>query len=67
MSCLGDLYIGAFYNCVVCKISSSTGIISTFAGGAGCGMFIGEGVVATSAWLYYPSGVALDSVGMHAF
>ena len=42
------------------KVTSSTGLISTFAG-TGTGGFSGDGSAATSATLNYPRGVAVDS------
>ncbi len=40
----------------------STGIITTFAG-TGTGSYSGDNGAATSATLYQPAGVALDSSG----
>jgi uncharacterized protein (TIGR03437 family) len=67
----GNLYIADMYNCLVRKVVTSTGIISTVAGtitvfgthrvGA-CG-YSGDGGSATSAWLHYPLAVAADALG----
>ncbi|MHB8514405.1 MAG: NHL repeat-containing protein [Dehalococcoidia bacterium] len=59
----GDLYIGD--SCHVRKVAG--GIISTIAGVGtglpnGCG-YSGDGGPATSAWLFGPEGVAVDSAG----
>ncbi len=48
-------------NCRVRKVSSS-GSISTIAGNGTCG-FSGDGGPATSAELYFPEGLAVDSAG----
>ena len=57
---LGNVYIVDTGNHVIRKITASTGIITTV---AGKGIFTGDGGVATSASLYFPGGVALDSSG----
>jgi sugar lactone lactonase YvrE len=57
----GNLYIADYYNNVVRKVDTS-GNISTFAGNGTQG-YSGDGGPATSAELYYPAGVALDSAG----
>ncbi len=44
------------------EVTVSTGIISTIAG-TGASSFSGDGGSATSAALYYPRGVTLDSSG----
>ena len=58
----GDMYIADTYNCVIRKVTKSTGIITTVAGNnaAGCG-YSGDGAVATSAQLAYPVQVVVDS------
>jgi Abnormal spindle-like microcephaly-assoc'd, ASPM-SPD-2-Hydin/NHL repeat len=59
---LDNVYIADEYNCVIRKVSGGT--ISTFAGDhtLGCG-YSGDSGAATSAQLYYPTGVAVDSSG----
>ncbi|MBL1083542.1 RICIN domain-containing protein [Streptomyces actinomycinicus] len=57
----GTVYIGDQHNHRVRKITPD-GQISTVAG-TGTANFRGDGGPATAAWLYYPSGVAVDSTG----
>jgi len=57
----GNLYIADTNNHRLRKLSPG-GIISTVAG-TGAGGFTGDGGPATSAYLYYPRGVALDGSG----
>jgi beta-lactam-binding protein with PASTA domain len=64
----GNLYIADYYNNVVRLVSVATGIINTVAGngtgaGTGNGGYSGDGGPATSAQLYGPSSVYLDSAG----
>ena len=57
----GNIYFTDMYNHCVRKVSPS-GIITTVAG-AGTAGYSGDGGPATSAQLYYPSGLALDGSG----
>ncbi len=57
------MYIADQYNHRIRKVTVSTGIITTIAGN-GDSSFTGDGGVATSAALNYPTGVALDSSGI---
>jgi len=57
----GNLFISDSYNNVVRKVDT-TGRITTVAGN-GTGSFFGDGGPATSAQLFYPSGIAIDSAG----
>jgi len=57
---LGNVYIVEEYNHCVRKVTISTGIITTVAGTGSQG-FSGDGGPATSATLYRPMGVAVDS------
>jgi uncharacterized protein (TIGR03437 family) len=57
---VGNLYIADFGNNVVRKVSG--GVITTVAGNGMYG-FGGDNAQATSAELWYPSGVAVDSAG----
>ncbi len=57
----GDLYIADFYNQRIRKVDPS-GIITTVAGNGMPG-YAGDNGPATSARLYYPNGVAVDSTG----
>jgi len=58
----GNLYIADGYNYRVRKVSTS-GIITTVVGTGNCCGYTGDGGPATSAWLYVPSGVAVDAAG----
>jgi uncharacterized protein (TIGR03437 family) len=57
----GNLYIADGPNGRV-RVVNSSGIISTFAGDGSYG-WAGDGALAVNASLFYPSGVAVDSVG----
>ena len=61
-SLLGNVYIADSDNDRIRKVTVSTGIITTIAG-TGSGSYGGDGSQATSAALYYPGGVAVDSSG----
>jgi sugar lactone lactonase YvrE len=58
----GNLYIADSGHNTVRKVTAGTGIISTVAG-SGTSGYSGDGGAATSAELYSPAGVALDSAG----
>ena len=60
---IGNVYIADYLNQRVRKVTVSTGIITTIAGSGGTGGYSGDNGQATSATLYYPSGVAVDSSG----
>ena len=62
MSNIGNVYIADTYNNRIRKVTVSTGIITTIAG-TGTGSYSGDDGAATSATLYYPTGVALDASG----
>jgi hypothetical protein len=59
---LGNIYIAEYYNNRIRKVTVSTGIITTIAG-TGTGSYSGDNGPATSAALYEPIGVAVDSSG----
>ena len=59
------MFIADSYNHRVRKVTVSTGIITTIAG-TGASSFSGDEGAATSATLYYPSGVKVDSSGKAA-
>jgi sugar lactone lactonase YvrE len=68
----GNLYISDNYDYVVRKVTASTGVITTIAGAQGRTCIgntnypscqIGDGGLATSAALAYPTGLAVDSAG----
>lgn len=64
----GNLLIADFRNNVIRKVTAATGLISTVAGngygaGTGDGGYSGDGGPATSARLYYPADVKVDSAG----
>ncbi len=58
----GNVYFNDFSNYRVRKITSSTGIITTYAG-TGSASYSGDGGVASSAALYNPNGLAIDTAG----
>jgi uncharacterized protein (TIGR03437 family) len=58
----GNLYIADSINHVVRKVTTG-GTITTIAGTGEAGGFSGDGGLATQAELYYPDGLAVDSVG----
>jgi type IX secretion system substrate protein/NHL repeat-containing protein len=58
---LGNLYFSDQANNVIRKINVTTGIISTFAGNGTQG-YSGDGGGATSAQLYYPTGLHFDKL-----
>lgn len=58
-----NVYIGDSENHVIRKMTVSTGIISTIAG-TGTSGFSGDNGLATSATLYHPEGLSIDSSGI---
>jgi trimeric autotransporter adhesin len=58
----GNIYIADTDNHRIRMVTKSTGVISTVAG-TGLEGYRGDGVLATSVALYYPSGVTLDASG----
>ena len=56
------MYIADSYNHRIRKVTVSTGIISTIAG-TGTSSYSGDNGAATSATLYLPQGVAVDTSG----
>ncbi len=60
---LGNLYIADLLNNRARKVTVSTGIITTIAGSSTSGSYSGDNGPATSATLFYPSGIGLDSSG----
>ena len=58
----GNLYIADTGNVRIREVNASTGLITTVAGNGAYG-YNGDNIAATSAELYYPAGVALDSAG----
>ena len=66
LSNIGNVYIADSSNHRIRKVTVSTGMITTLAGtgtGTNTGSYSGDGGAATSATLYYPSGVAVDASG----
>jgi N-acetylneuraminic acid mutarotase len=59
----GNVYIADSFNDCIRRVNASTGIITTVAGKCGVKGYSGDGGVATSAELSFPTGVALDSAG----
>ncbi len=66
-SYLGNVYIVDYRNQRIRKVTVSTGIITTVAGSSTSGSYSGDGGQATSATLYNPEGVALDSAGTYLY
>ena len=62
LSNIGNVYIADYGNNRIRKVTVSTGIITTIAG-TGSYSYSGDNGAATSAALYYPYGVAVDSSG----
>ncbi len=60
----GDLYVADCYNNRIRKINTKTGVITTYAGGAGIfGGYSGDGGPATNATLFHPTDVKCDDTG----
>ena len=60
---LGNIFSVDTYNHAIRMISTSTGIITTVAGTVGTFGYSGDGGLATSATLFYPGCVAVDTSG----
>ena len=60
----GNVYFNDLFNYRVRKITVSTGIISTYVG-TGAGSYSGDGGQATSASIYKPNGLCIDTSGMN--
>lgn len=58
----GNLYVSEYSETLVREINMSTGIITTVAGGGPAG-YIGDGGPATSAFIYWSLGLAVDTAG----
>ena len=58
-----NIYIADRSNCVVRKVTASTGIITTIAGIGNSCSYSGDTGKGTAAQLYYPQGLALDGLG----
>ena len=58
------MYIADKNNHRIRKVRVSTGVITTVAGNGGTGSYSGDTGQATSAALNYPTGVAVDQLGM---
>ena len=56
------MFIADYYNRRVRKVTASTGVISTIAGN-GATNYLGDGSTATSANLWYPNAVVVDTSG----
>ena len=59
---LGNVYVAEYSNHRIRKITASTSVISTIAG-TGVGSYSGDNGLASSATLYCPVGVAVDTSG----
>ena len=62
MANIGNVYIADTYNHRIRKVTVSTGNITTIAG-TGSTTYSGDNGAATSATLYLPHGVAVDTSG----
>jgi len=62
----GNVYFNDHYNHRVRKINALTGIITTYAG-TGSTSFSGDGLAASSATLYMPNGLAMDTSGNNSY
>jgi sugar lactone lactonase YvrE len=62
----GNVYIVDEQNQVIRKVDT-TNTITTIAGVAGHAGYNGDGKPATSFWLYYPIGVAVDAAGTNLY
>ncbi len=62
----GNIYIAEYGNNCIRKVTMSTTIITTIAG-IGVGGYVLDGIAATAANLYYPSGVCVDTAGTTSF
>ena len=60
---LGNVYISDYGNQRIRKVTITTGIITTYAGSSTSGSYSGDNGQATSATLYNPRGLELDSAG----
>jgi hypothetical protein len=60
------VYIADTFNHRIRKVTVSTSMITTIAG-TGASSYSGDGGQATSAALYYPFGVDVDSSGTHQY
>ena len=58
----GNLYIADYSACVVRKVTTATGLISTVAGTGTCA-YNGDGRVGTATWLNNPYDVTVDAAG----
>ncbi len=58
----GNIFIADTVNQVIRRVDAATGLISTVAGNGNAG-YNGDGQPATSAWLNWPQGVAVDTTG----
>ena len=58
----GNMYIADTYNHCIRMVTKSTGVITTVAGTGSYG-YSGDGGLASSATLYYPEGVTVDTSG----
>ncbi len=63
---IGNVYIADYMNSRIRKVTVSTGVISTIAG-TGTNSYSGDGGAATSASLFRPGGVTVDSFGKIPF
>jgi trimeric autotransporter adhesin len=59
----GNYFITDSQNNRILKVITSTGLVSTVAGNGRYRGYNGDGIAATSAWLFLPGGIAVDTSG----
>jgi sugar lactone lactonase YvrE len=60
----GNMFIADYYHMRIRRVAESTGVITTVVGHSNLGSYSGDGGPATSASLWYPTGIALGGDGL---